>query len=695
MFNPVKMFRLLLISILFLQIPLFAEAKSAKASGVASKSKKQKANLVKIDAKKLKVSFDANYYYQLNFKNRKAYLQEIQELAENLSKKSKGKKSSTAWLDQILFDDAHADQACFSGGIPYRAATCGTLPDTFAISDTSIYGCAADQQRCSLAFGLDTGGKTLCYSRTNENEATSKCIELSDATTSGKTAIDRLNEQLTRCEFIRSSEARCATLVASVERDTRALDGECAIYRGVCNSSKERIARLHPSIARGAAAAAATPAAAAAVAGVDDGCGAAEQRLAEQMLSEQFDTSNVNKKWLKLVSLSAQSCGTNLDLESQLRKFGACTLPSSSADVEADIRNDQFLQSAVLAVGSRGAAVPSGSASDAFKNYFGIGTSEFTSLFCGTAAAPSTTQSFYVGGRALTTPRVAGTAPLDDPRTATNEAATYETELNRRVRNSLFSGPSFESVRAGMPASDAKSLLQDYHRLRTEREMLQERMSNCNGCSDRVAREDALRTHSGDYNLQELRARVERDFPSTRDGLERTLGAANYQALRQSAGDREIGVNATSPNLARDREQFKSCVENAIARTEDSAGNNIYTANFANRSPRVGDRRNRNCTRQLVDDLSNPPRDSRNFLIRIATSPTDNMNYACHSTNGNWVGPNVSRLSCSKAVQLEGSGRYACIDNRDSYIAYTYSCRNATGSDLDQTDAERADAIAH
>lgn len=104
MFNPGKMFQMLFMMMFFVQLPIFAEAKSA------SKAKASAANV--------KLKYDPKVYYKLSHKNRLKYLQIFSDLAVQMEKADKNRKTAEFDIYQNLQDilfpraDAQATTVC-------------------------------------------------------------------------------------------------------------------------------------------------------------------------------------------------------------------------------------------------------------------------------------------------------------------------------------------------------------------------------------------------------------------------------------------------------------------------------------------------------------------------------------------------------------------------------------------------------
>jgi hypothetical protein len=651
----------------------------------AKQATKSKKIYSKVNIQKIKAGFDAKYYYQLSYANRLKYLQEIQGFMVTASKGTK-KKFKTSFYEEILLNFSVAeDKLCFSGGIPYISSTCGTLPGSFAINDYTISSCPSDSQRCSMGFGLSTDGKVLCYKNTDEGKATSICREQSAVATDGKTAVDRLNDQLTRCEPVRYSNSRCANLINSLEADTKALDtNACTAYPSLCKSMKERVEKLN-RISTASSAATQAPL-------NDDGCAEAEEKLSQQMLGEKLSTQNINKKWLKLVSMSSNACPNGRDLESQLRKFGACTLPDSTESVEGDISNNSDLQAAIGALSSNGVYEVDSRQSNSFKRYFGVSPTEYKKLFCDSAD----TASFYKAVDKLPNART---------------AAESVTDVDSRILARLFMPENFNEIKASIQNVEFRNKFENYHSKLAEANRLRQDWLQCDEkgaglCSDGKEKKAAFEAFDKANNIPNLKRSLEsqvRNSQAKQDPRSRSsylasmMGSSAYANAREAVIKSAEGVNGTvSPEVAEDRSEFKSCVNNAISKKEVDH-ENTFTSNFATNASRLPNgNRNKTCRRDLVADLiQRPSSSSGDIIVRLKTGSANIQNYSCHISDGRVYGPDKNGLgNCFKAIKISsnGSESFYCVDKPESYIAYGYKCNYASGNDLDLTPEEAADA---
>lgn len=663
-------------------------------SGAFAKSSKKNTNKMytSVNTKKVKMSFDAKYYYQLSFKNRLQYLNEIHGFMVHASKR-KGDKFKSAFFERLLIDFAHAEE-CFSGGIAYTAANCGVLPESFKINDTTLDACPAGSQRCSVGSGLGVDGRVLCYELSKEDGATKLCEGAGDGVVGGKTGIERLNEELTRCEPIRFTNSRCSALVSALEMDTKSLEtSACQSAPKTCQRFKERIAKLN----KYAPTEVVNPTA---PLRDDDGCAEAEAKVSQQMISEKLGTENVNKKWLKLVSLSSQACGNAGDLESQLKKFGACTIPSSSNNVEADIMNNMELRAAVGSIANPGVYQVDNSKSIAFKNYFGISPVEFKKLFCDSAD----TKSFYKAFDAISPAQTAADVVKDVPG---NNLGKYDDKILPR----LFDANNFSDLKDGIQNGELKNKLSDYHTKKAEEERLRKAWLDCDAaggsCRDGREKKTAFENYQRSVGTVGLKRTIETyvqngqskmDKRSRTSFLEASMGGSAYNIAKEKYLK---SIEATNPSVvsaatAADRSEFKKCLDNAIT-AKIVNHETTFTSNYGNNSQYVNGNRNKTCRRDIVDLATRPSSTPGDVIVRIMTSSsTDNQHLSCYTSDGKIYGPHESKLGgCFKTIKLNSgnSSREYCIDKTSSYVAFGFKCNYASGSDdLGQTPEEAADA---
>lgn len=632
----------------------------------------------KINYQAVKVGFDSKYYYQLTYNNRLKYLQEIQSLMM-IVHKEKGIKGN-AWIELLLLNTADAaDVNCMSGGIGYTASSskeCGKLPDSFNL-DESLSSCPADSQRCSLAFGLGADNKALCYPMADEKKkATSLCNSGSDSAK----GLERLNAELSKCEGF--SSGRCNALRSALEKDTKSIEAACKSgFKTACNTTKKKIEGLGKYSGSGS------------TVRDDDGCAAAEASVYQDLLSSKLGTDKINKKWLKLVSLSTQTCPGAGKLEDQLKKFGACTTPDTSKNVDGDIAGDGELQGAVRAIMNPGTYKSTGEQDTAFRRYFGVNPVEFKNLFCGS----KDTKDFYWNVNDLK---------------GGKETASMITDRNMYAYM-LNDKKVFERHRAGM-SGNLRTPIESFYATKEKSDALYDDWQRCskagsekcgNAAEKKKAYEDFSKNNTSAVSM------VAAMFPGSdpkqdsfnNSSIFKSNMGGSYNGLKAdyAAYSEAKDGSLDSAGTTADRNQFKKCVDTAIKRTPGARGEDTFTSNYANNDlyhDADKKNRNKNCTRNLIDDLLARPSDSSKVWLRITTNDSDAQNNHCFVSDGKTYNRGVNGLDCTTAIQVESAvnkdKKFVCIDKgKTKYTAYGFKCDNATGYAPVQDPEQAADAI--
>ncbi len=643
-----------------------------------AKSSKNSAGKVNYNA--IKVSFDAKYYYQLSYANRLKYLQEIQSLMLIVNKE-KGIKGS-AWIDLLINSAEAAGKTCFNGGLSYTVSgkDCFPLPESMNI-DSSLSSCGSGQTRCSLAFGLGANNQALCYPTEKFNSATTICDDASNT----QKSLERLNAELTKCEGIENS--RCSALRKGIETDTKSIEAACKNSKAShCVKTKKKIEGLGK------------PGSSGEVVRNDDGCAAAEASVYQDLLASKLGTDKINKKWLKMVSLSSQACPGSGNLEQQLKKYGACTLPDSSTNVDGDIAADQDLNDAIYTIMNPGVRSGNTQTSNAFKKYFGVSPTEFKQVFCGS----NDTGDFYEAVKKL------GGVQTSDSKVT-----------DRNMYGFLLNDKKVFDAHRGSMNSSLRDQIEKFYANKTKSEQLYNDWQTCSkagasSCSDATAKRQAYESFSAAnptsaltminamFTERDPKKEAFNNSPAFKSGM-----GSGYAALKTAyTKDMELrDPSLANGGTAADRDQFKKCVENAIKKTEDGK-NNKYESNYANNELYNDGKRNKNCTRELIDDLSKRSSDSSKLWFRYSNgNDSDVQNNKCYVSDGKIVPAGKNGLSgCSKAVLAKpqaGKERHICIDQVDAYgkptgvnyTAYGFKCQNATGMPPVTNPDQAADAI--
>ncbi len=323
MFNPVKMFQLLLISMLFVQLPIFAEAKSA------SKSKVSDANV--------KLKFDPKVYYRLSHKNRLKYLQIFSDLAvqmEKADKKNRKTADSDFYYDlqNLLFPraDAQATVVCLNGGIffdkPASAASCSaatTVPEASTPSELSTFFTCGAASRCAAYFGVDSAGQGFCFD--NASSATSQCQAKSTAA-NGQT---NLRDKLNNCS---ANQPMCGVFQRAMAMDSAKIDQYCNANRNTatyCQTARTAATSMNVAAATFASAPGATPLDA------TSGCSEMHTRMgsstiAGDSLSQQMGFQRPpDAYWMYLVTVASNACPIRKDTSEILKAVGMCESPAT------------------------------------------------------------------------------------------------------------------------------------------------------------------------------------------------------------------------------------------------------------------------------------------------------------------------------------------------------------------------------